>query len=124
MQALVDALFHEDPLSVAGMAGISIVDTSRSGDESCYDFVFGTEGLDAAVERLRVTGIRSGHVPGAIAFYFADGDLTHVGIVADDGDIISKWGEGPVFKHKPHLTLTSYGEIRGYYIDPLRQSSE
>jgi len=118
VRVLIDTLFEQDPISVAEMEGITLVQRSeeRPAHEDCYGFVFG-EDFEAELARVAIDGEKSDHVEGAIAFYFDEGFLVHVGIATADGNIISKWGEGPVFKHRPHLVPTYYGKIGGYKID-------
>ena len=109
--------------AVARIKGIEMIERVelRPQDEDCYDYVFGQGGLDVAIARLRVMGIRTDHEAGSIAFYFMNNTLRHVGVVSDRGGVISKWGpDGHVFKHKPHYLASTYGDIKGYYKYPLR----
>lgn len=122
VRALVDTLFEQDPLSVTEIEGIELVQRNeeRPDDEDCFRYTFG-ESDEETIHDLIEGGHRSIPVPDSVAFYFHDGILAHVGRVAEDGKIISKWGEGPVFKHRPHLVPTYYGRIEGYKIYPETQ---
>ncbi len=122
----LDIVGDEEPMNLIGFRGIQLIHApwERPDNETCYQYVFGKENADEAIERLVKTGIRTGHERGSIAFYFDETNyLVHVGFVAADGKIISKWGDGPVFKHDPHMVPLSYGTIGGYYKDPLNITS-
>lgn len=121
VRILVDTLFEQYPESVTEISGISLVELSsdRPEGEDCFGYVFGQDPSEE-LDRLISEGVNSSHVAGAIAFYFHEGHLAHIGVAESDGMVRSKWGEGHVYKHRPHLVPSVYGRIGGYKVDPNR----
>ena len=49
-------------------------------------------------------------VPGCLCVYVADdGSLAHVGLVQDDGSVVSKWSLGPLIRHETWQVPSHYG---------------
>lgn len=44
-----------------------------------------------------------------VIFYFNGDDIIHVGNINSQEEVISKWGQGPVFAHKIENVPASYG---------------
>lgn len=118
----IDVLGEINMGALGDVDGIKIVEKveDRPLDEACSEYVFGEEHARGITPKVISTWERTIPIEGAIAVYFDKGNrVQHVGRVAEDGDIVSKWGEGGhVFKHKPALVPTSYGVRVEYFRKP------
>jgi cell wall-associated NlpC family hydrolase len=53
--------------------------------------------------------------PGDTAIYFQDSTPTHAGIVANNKQLISKWGTGHLYMHAVFEVPAKYGDTIRYY---------
>jgi hypothetical protein len=62
---------------------------------------------------------------GCLALYFNDGNWRHIGVVFGAGQVISQWGQFPVYEHDDSEVPARYGvEVRYFEMpaqgEPLR----
>lgn len=93
--------------------GIRVVEYQgeRPKGEDCFKYVYG-EDLNR-----KLTLSKSAKVPGAVANYYSPffKTLAHVGIVAPNGKIISKWGRDfDVYEHPEDFVPPIYGRLVGF----------
>jgi hypothetical protein len=103
--------------AVIGLGGISLIARveTRPDGEDCKRYLFGMSWTPELEVRLHTTyrfvditceSLRRGD----IAEYWIDGTVKHVGRIAPDGDVISKWGKGGhVYKHPLFMIPNKYG---------------
>lgn len=62
------------------------------------------------------------YLSGDIVVYRNDGgDVTHVGLLLDNGMVISKWSGGPLLKHKVLDVPQTYGDDIHFYVPPSKE---
>jgi|SRR3989344_5697990 len=105
--------------AVEGRFGISIMKRAEElPGVYCGSYIFRSEvyflELFSSLKKI------SNPLPGAYVFYsftnirhmkrVGELDIKHVGMVNEDGTVISKWGNGHVFKHPIMCVPCNYGE--------------
>jgi hypothetical protein len=111
---------------VLNIPGISLYQKreERPNHEDCVEYIFPGENYDLFKKVLQSSPLQYA-VPRSIVAYYEKDDPddianwvpTHVGQMADDGEVISKWGfKGHVYKHKLNCVLVAYGQIIKYFL--------
>ena len=62
-------------------------------------------------------------MPECLVLYFADGVWQHAGTASEDGRVVSKWGEFPVFDHDAFEVPARYGNEVRYYVMPRPENA-
>lgn len=116
--------WREGPGVVDTIGGVRTIIpyTQRPADEDCIGYVLGTNKDAIAVTRKIRNEWDAGDVPlpGAIAIYLSDDTPFHMGVVGDDGLVISKWTtrffeSGNVYQHLPFAVPDDYGNRLLFY---------
>lgn len=83
----------------------------------------GAEFINFLLQNQLLSPRQSAPVIGDLVLYFEGDEFRHVGIVAADNLIISKWGSGWLYKHRPWEVPSQYGERVKYFIGLDQDSS-
>lgn len=107
---------HKQAILGETVEGLELVQRmqDRPFFENSFTFIFPNMRYEDVVSRFKRSTSLRGPIVGAIAFYVAEGRIVHVGKVIEDGNIISKWGAGNVYKHRPDLVPARYGDLIAY----------
>ncbi len=74
--------------------------------------------FDSVLLELLIEIQESEVTDGSLIFYFSSGELTHAGKRTADGQVISKWGKNPVYKHDRLEVPAKYGDKIRFYQRP------
>lgn len=124
MRAILATAWRTSPDTVDGIAGVRVVTPhwERPDDEDCTGYVFGSsfEGALLTYEVMDTWKASGTPIPGAIAVYSLGKQPMHVGLVQENGNVISKWKtdvfeSGHVYEHLPLAVPRDYGDTVIFY---------
>lgn len=120
----IQACLGLDIDSVEGFMGIKVLErfSSTEASDDCFTYLFGKDAdVQQITDDMLATYTMSGEPLCGTYVLYLDRDFNprHIGIMTQDGTVVSKWGSyAHVYEHQPLMAPLTYGPNIVYFSPP------